>query len=688
MCLLPPPPPHTHTQVVSGTAMKKLDWDSNQRLLLAGNPLVFPPLDVCECGIRSIVQFYVESKSTVKVYQGIKVLMLGCSGAGKTSLVQSLVDQQSRLTEDAEGSAGIDIHEVVIEGDDQLTKPLQLSIWDLAGADEFSYPNCIFLQQPCLVLMTFNMADYAETNFNYMIGRWMDQLLARNNKLVVLPVGTHADLLSEARRKSVCWSVRSKMCEHLEQHLAAVQAEMRKIESRPHISTALSEQLKSYLTLLSADMVTHDEVVAVSAKTLEGVPSLFAAIKSMATDKATFPNVMRPIPSLWLDIESYVEERGYQMDVPVMRWSDLADEIKLKFGTKHVLQMVVGYLADTGKVLWFSEHPTLKKYIFIRPSWITDLLKPLFVPDLATSCGAGFHLDDNFKSAGVPLARYEQMVSEFVDEGVAERDLLRCVWAHLLPSDRNKPLIDTLALLIDHFEFGYFAGEPPGPNRSPAPSRKRYNSAGSSRSSTASTASVSAAEFPFFISPSTVHFDQVLTSRVLVPWRCRTAQPRDCRQIHEQRCAATGSARIAAVYRFPRFLPPGIFERLTVRAHRPGFGLRPLYHWKSGICAVHPSTPDNGENAENSGVLFFLKRIRHHDDGSICVRIEVCHETKVVGEKDIDPLWVVLLPFLHDTDDLLATFQGIVSIRNKTWMAYPALFLRCSHLRLFMLLKH
>ena len=636
--------------------MKKLDWDSNQRLLLAGNPLVFPPLDVCECGIRSIVQFYVESKSTVKVYQGIKVLMLGCSGAGKTSLVQSLVDQQSRLTEDAEGSAGVDIHDVVIEGDDQLTKPLQLSIWDLAGGDEFTYPNCIFLQQPCLVLMTFNMADYADTNFNYMIGRWMDQLLARNNKLVVLPVGTHADLLSEARRKSVCWSVRVKMCEHVEQHLTAVQAEMRKIESRPHISTALSEQLKSYLTLLSADMVTHDEVVPVSSKTLEGVSQLFAAIKSMATDKATFPNVMRPIPSLWMDIESYVEERGYQLDVPVVRFSDLADEIKLKFGTKHVLQMVVGYMADTGKVLWFSEHPTLKKYIFIRPSWLTDLLKPLFISNLATSCGAGFHLDDNFKMAGVPLARYERMVSEFVDEGVAERDLLRCVWAHLLPSDRNKPLIDTLALVVDHFEFGYFAGDIGGRQNNSPVVKRRFNSAGSSRS-TSTTASASVAEFPFFVASSVVHFDQATTSRVLVPWRCRTAQPRECQQLHEQRCAARGSPRVAAVYRFPRFLPPGLFERLTVRAHRPTLGLRPLYHWKSGICSVHPPTPDS-EDEETDGVLFFLKRIRHHDDGSICVRIEVCLETKVIGEKEIDPLWAVLLPFLRDTDDLLASFQG------------------------------
>ena len=642
-------------QVVSGTAMKKLDWNSNQRLLLGGNPLVFPPIDVCECGIRSIVQFYIESKSTVKVYQGIKVLMLGCSGAGKTSLVQSLVDQQSRLTEDAEGSAGIDIYDVVVEGDDQLSKPLQLSMWDLAGGDEFTYPNCVFLQQPCLVLMTFNMADYADTNFNYMIGRWMDLLLARNNKLVVLPVGTHADTLSEARRRNVCYCVRTRMIEHMEHHLAAVQAEMRKIESRPHISTALSEQLKSYLTLLSADMVTHEEVVAVSSSTLEGISQLFSAIKSMATDKATFPNVMRPIPSLWLDIESYIEERSYQMDVPVMRWTDLADEIKLKFGTKHVLQMVVGYLADTGKVLWFSEHPTLNKYIFVRPSWLTDLLKPLFVSDLATSCGAGFHLDDNFKMAGVPLARYERMVSEFVEEGVAERDLLRCVWAHLLPSDRNKPLIDTLALLIDHFEYGYFAGDLGGnQTRSPVAAKKRFNSAGSSQSSTSTVSASVATEFPFFVAPSAVHFDTVTTSRVLVPWRCRTAQPRECRQLHEARCMARNSPRVAAVYRFPRYLPPGFFERLTTRAHRPSLGLRPLYHWKSGICSVRPATSDGEDTA---GVLLFLKRIQHHDDGSVCVRIEVCHETKVAGQEN-DSLWAVLLPFLRDTDELLSFFQG------------------------------
>ena len=38
---------------------------------------------------------------------------------------------------------------------------------------------------------------------------------------------------------------------------------------------------------------------------------------------------MRPIPSLWLDIENYVEERGYQLYVPIIKWTDLATEVKV-----------------------------------------------------------------------------------------------------------------------------------------------------------------------------------------------------------------------------------------------------------------------------------------------------------------------------------------------------------------------
>ena len=55
------------------SVLKKMDPGTEQELLISDNPLVNPPLDVADCGIRSIVQYFQEAKMDIKMYQGIKV---------------------------------------------------------------------------------------------------------------------------------------------------------------------------------------------------------------------------------------------------------------------------------------------------------------------------------------------------------------------------------------------------------------------------------------------------------------------------------------------------------------------------------------------------------------------------------------------------------------------------------------
>ena len=45
------------------------------------------------------------------------------------------------------------------------------------------------------------------------------------------------------------------------------------------------------------------------------VQDLQVAVIEMATNKTTFPNVMRHIPSLWAEVENYLDDRGYVMQV-------------------------------------------------------------------------------------------------------------------------------------------------------------------------------------------------------------------------------------------------------------------------------------------------------------------------------------------------------------------------------------
>ena len=44
-----------------------MDWERDQELLLGSNPLSYPPEDVCQSGLKSILQFFQESQADVKV---------------------------------------------------------------------------------------------------------------------------------------------------------------------------------------------------------------------------------------------------------------------------------------------------------------------------------------------------------------------------------------------------------------------------------------------------------------------------------------------------------------------------------------------------------------------------------------------------------------------------------------------
>ena len=67
-----------------------------------------------------------------------------------------------------------------------------------------------------------------------------------------------------------------------------------------------------------------------------------------------------------------------------MRWADYVEDVVSKLGLRHLMEQITAYLHETGRVLWFAEHPQLRDYIVLRPNWFADLLKAIFRHDMAT----------------------------------------------------------------------------------------------------------------------------------------------------------------------------------------------------------------------------------------------------------------------------------------------------------------
>ena len=400
------------------------------------------------------MQYFQEAKSEMKIYQGLKLLVLGASGAGKSSLVQTMVDQQSRLVTDDEITQGIDLYDLSLDMEEgnPMGKSLNLSIWDFSGNPHYLFSHYFFLQQPCLIMVVFNMATYDDSQFHSVIGCWLDWVIAQTNQVILLPVGTHADKISKRRAKEVCKEVKTKLDAYHESHLADIQKEIKKIESRPQISPALSEQLKGYIGLLSLKYNVKDSVVPVSCLSLEGVTDMIGSIKDLASEFRLFPSVGRPIPTFWGDVEAYVEERGYAMSSPIMKWEAYENEIVNKFGMRHLLKKITLYLHETGKVLWFSQHATLRDYVIMRPSWLTRVFTSLLCPQGQEKDP---NVEDNLRACMLTTQRLEALRADCHEKGLVDRELLRYMWCQLVNPELNSPLLELLLLLLDHFEIGY-----------------------------------------------------------------------------------------------------------------------------------------------------------------------------------------------------------------------------------------
>lgn len=88
------------------------------------------------------------------------------------------------------------------------------------------------------------------------------------------------------------------------------------------------------------------------------------------------------------------------------------------------------------QVLWFSSVPSLKDYVFLRPSWLFDVLKQLLRHDLHSMT---FTPDDSLKAIGFTQVKFERLKKEALVEGVMDRELIKALLVSLLPADLTTP---------------------------------------------------------------------------------------------------------------------------------------------------------------------------------------------------------------------------------------------------------
>ncbi|CAN0471898.1 unnamed protein product, partial [Laminaria digitata] len=124
-------------------------------LRLNGNPWIMPPEAVVDEGL-SAVETYLKAVRTaeeagvgIKTMQLLKVVLVGSSQAGKTSLMNSIVDGEAKATE----GTPEEVSTIGIQLQRHPLNDVRVEFYDCAGQIDYAGMNQIFLSGRALYLL-------------------------------------------------------------------------------------------------------------------------------------------------------------------------------------------------------------------------------------------------------------------------------------------------------------------------------------------------------------------------------------------------------------------------------------------------------------------------------------------------------------------------------------------------------
>ena len=104
------------------------------------------------------------------------------------------------------------------------------------------------------------------------------------------------------------------------------------------------------------------------------------------------------------------------------------------------------------QVIWYSSNPRLKQFVFLRPSWLSDVIKQLFRHDVAE---LDYNMEESFKQNNISPEKFARYVEQIQTDGLVDREFLRGAWAGLVNPESTKSVAEVIVVLLECFELGY-----------------------------------------------------------------------------------------------------------------------------------------------------------------------------------------------------------------------------------------
>ena len=293
----------------------KNDFTGNRRIILEGNPIKEPPIEIIKQGNDAIRAYFEQLKKGTDYIYEAKLILVGEGGAGKTSLANKIINADYQLVQENESQStqGIDILRYSFPYKD---KTFKVNIWDFGGQEIYHQTHQFFLSKRSLYFIVIDSRTDSP-NLDYWFK--LVELLSNNSPLLII---------KNEKQNRLCSSIQENL----------LKAEFENIKD-------------SFATNLSDNR------------------GLTAIIENLHHHLSQLPHIGSPLPKTWVKVRQQLEQNP---DYTI----DLKDYFKLcqenGFEKEVDKLQLSGYLHDLGVCLHFQDDELLRKTLILKPTWATD----------------------------------------------------------------------------------------------------------------------------------------------------------------------------------------------------------------------------------------------------------------------------------------------------------------------------
>ncbi|CAM2112881.1 unnamed protein product [Caretta caretta] len=266
---------------------------------------------------------------------------------------------------------------------------LTFIVYELAGDPSYDVIQSFFLSPGALYVLVVNLSAYTPHCFYSAVGYFLHWLGAKVPHAVVCMVGTHADLCAERELEEKCLDIHHQIALQEKRDAEGLQSLAQQVDnalgqdfdlrcSSPHTAfygvsdKNLRRKKAQFQYLLNHRLQILSPVLPISCQDHYQVRRLRDKLLSVAEHRDIFPNLHRVLPKSWQVLEElHFQPQAQQL---WLSWWDSA-RLGLQAGlTEDRLQSALSYLHESGKLLYFEEHLTLREYVFHNLPGLIDIL--------------------------------------------------------------------------------------------------------------------------------------------------------------------------------------------------------------------------------------------------------------------------------------------------------------------------